>query len=109
MSVKPARDVEQELIVVPDKKMPNLYVVRYKDKGVTPDYLGGLFSTRIAAKKKIMFYEARPKPQDLKYSHQKSITNEEEAELYEKIKKEVEAKNNGKEDNTEKKKSSRKE
>lgn len=71
-----------ELVVVPDKKMPNLYRVMYeKGAGTTPDYLKGLFSTRIAAKKRIMMYEARPKPQPIEYKHQKKITDEEEAEL----------------------------
>jgi len=76
-----------ELVVVPDKKMPNLYRVRYdKGLGQTPEYLEGLFSTRIAAKKRIMFYEARPQPEPIEYKHQKLISNEEEAELFEKAK-----------------------
>ncbi len=73
-----------ELVVVPDKKMPNLYRVIYEEgKGATPDFLKGLFSTRIAAKKRVMIYEARPKPQPIQYKGMKNITDEEEAELYE--------------------------
>ena len=70
-----------ELIVVPDKKMPNLYRVKWSDGGDIANYLEGLYSTRISAKKKIMFYEARPKPQPIEYKGQKKITDEEEAEL----------------------------
>jgi len=107
MSVKPARDVTEELLIVPDKDMPNLYVVKYASGGETPDFLKGLFSTRIAAKKKIFFYEQRPKPQPIEYKGVKSISDEEEAELFEQVKKQVEAENNGKEKATKKESKSR--
>jgi len=87
-----------ELVVVPDNKMPNLYRIKWSDGGDIAGYLSGLYSTRISAKKKIMFYEARPKPQPIKYKHQKAISNEEEAEMFEKVTKQVEAENNGKEE-----------
>jgi len=99
MSVKPARDVDQELVIVADKEMPNLYVVKYKNCGTTPPYLEGLFSTRIAAKKRIFFYENRKVPQEQQYKGKKTISKEEEARLYEEVKKKVEAENNGKERN----------
>ncbi len=93
-----------ELIVVPDKDMPSLYRVRYEEGlGATPDYLKGLFSTRIAAKKRIMIYESRPKPKPIEYKGQKKLSNEEEAELFAKIQIEVEAENNGKEQETQNK------
>ncbi len=99
MSVKPARDVEAgKLITYPDKDMPNLYRVRYnKGLGSVPDALSGLFSSRTAAKKQIYFYENRPKPQAIEYTHQKNISDEEEAKMFEEVKKQVEAENNGKE------------
>ncbi len=74
-----------KLIVVPDKKMPNLYVVKWEDGGDIADYLSGLFSTRIAAKKRVMMYEARPVPEPIEYKGQKQITDEEEAELMAKV------------------------
>ena len=94
-----------ELTVVPDKKMPNLYRVMYEDgAGKTPDYLDGLFSTRISAKKRIMFYEARPTPEPIDYKGQKKLSNEEEAKLFAEVQKQVAKENaslekkNGKEE-----------
>lgn len=93
-----------DLVVVPDKDMPNLYRVMYeRGEGATPDALKGLFSTRIAAKKRIAFYEARPRPQPIEYKGQKKISDEEEAEIFAAVQKQVEAENNGKEEEPEKK------
>ena len=86
-----------ELIVVPDKKMPNLYRVKWTEGGNIPNFLDGLFSTRIAAKKRVIIYENKPKPKPIEYKGQKTISNEEEAELFDEVKKQVEAENNGKE------------
>jgi len=102
-----------ELTVIPDKEMPNLYRVIYNNGGKTPDYLEGRFSTRIAAKKKIAFYEARPMPQPIEYTHQKTISNEEESALEAEIQIQVDAENaereklNGKEESPKGKKKTR--
>jgi len=90
-----------ELVAVPDKKMPNLYRVMYeKGEGATPDVLSGLFSTRIAARKKIEAYKNRPMPVPIEYNHQKNISNEEEAALEAKIQIQVDAENAEREKNS---------
>jgi len=85
-----------ELIVVPDKKMPSLYRVEWSEGGSIANYLSGLFSTRISAKTRVMLYEARPKPKPIEYKGQKTISDEEEAELLRQVELQVEEENNGK-------------
>ncbi len=92
-----------EFVVVPDEKMPSLYVIKYDGGQQIPDSLLGLFSTRIAAKKKVTFYEARPKPKPIEYKGKKHLSNEEEKDLFEKVKLEVAEKNRGKEKESKKK------
>jgi len=87
-----------ELTVVTDKKMPNLYRIQWSEGGNIPNFLDGLFSTRIAAKKRVMIYEERPRPKPIEYKGQKTISNEEEAKLLADVEKQVEAENNGKEE-----------
>ncbi len=91
-----------EFIVVPDEKMPSLYVIKYDGGNQIPDSLLGLFSTRIAAKKKVMFYEARPKSKPIEYKGKKHLSDVEEQILFEKVKLEVAEKNRGKEKESEK-------
>lgn len=87
-----------ELVAVPDVKMPSMYVVKAEGHGgQVPAVLHGMFTTRLSADKHIAMYHNRPKPTPQVYKGAKDISNEEEANLFEQIKKEVEAKNNGEE------------
>jgi len=78
-----------ELTVVPDKKMPNLYRIKWTEGGDIADYLVGLYSTRISAKKKIMFYEERPKPTPIVYKGKKTLSHDEEAKLFAEVQEQV--------------------
>ena len=82
-----------ELTVVPDKKMPNLYRIKWSEGGDIANYLVGLYSTRISAKKKIMFYEARPQPLPIAYKGAKDISAKEEAKLFAEVQEQVDKEN----------------
>ncbi len=105
MEAERVNDVSH-LSVVPNKKMPNLYVVA-TNNGKVPELLDGLFSSRRTANKKIQEYKERHIPQAIVYSGSKKITDEEEAELYRKVVLQTEEDNRGKNQTTEKKNESR--
>ena len=98
--------MDNKLITYPDKDMPNLVRIKYKKGGQTPKELEGLYTGFTMAKKAIDFYnKLKPVHEALEYAHQKKISDEEEAELFAKIQKEVaeenkalEAKKDGKEE-----------
>ena len=98
--------MENKLITYPDKDMPNLVRIKYKKGGQTPKELEGLYTGFTMAKKAIDFYnKLKPVHEALEYAHQKKISDEEEAKLFDKVEKEVaeqnkvlEAKKNGKEE-----------
>ena len=83
-----------KLITIPDKAMPNLSRIVYENGGTTPDILTGLYTGFTMAQKAIKAYEALKPVHELQvYSHQKTITDDEEKELYEKVKQDVAEKN----------------
>lgn len=78
------------LITIPDKAMPNLVRVVYENGGQTPEILTGLYTGYTMAKKAIDVYETlKPVHEAQVYAHQKTITDEEEAELLKDVEKKV--------------------
>ena len=86
--------MENVLITVPDKDMPNLVRIQYKKGGETPDTLKGLYTGWTMAKKAIDCYNTlKPVHEPQVYSKQKNITDEEEAKLFAKVEEKVKEKN----------------
>lgn len=86
-----------ELILKKDSKNPNLHTIHFSTGGPVPAVLAGLWSSKYGLKA-IKAYEERPQPKPMAYDkHAKKITDEEEADLFEQVKRDVEAKNNGEE------------
>lgn len=100
---------DNKLTTYPDKAMPNLVRIKYEKGGNTPEQLEGLYTGWTMAKKAIDAYEAlKVVHQPIAYTHQKTISDEEEATLFKKIEEEVattnrllEAKKDGKEEKPE--------
>jgi len=86
--------MDNTLITVADKAMPNLVRVKWKKGGDVPAVLQGLYTGYTMAKKDIDTYLAlKPIHEAQEYAHQKKISDEEEARLYAEVQKKVDEEN----------------